>query len=181
MEQGFDPASQYPTCTYMFRSLCDPESLQLTSLIKILSSNLGAQSKAHIFETLEQLSQRLKGLEPKKAAEKARPLKAKRIFPVSDTIEALDDGKFHRLVSANNTHWYIDDTNEFYRSFGGKVPMLTSSPVFVLRLTDLLAALNLTSRKLSEVVTRRSSPTGRQRFLAETTAFLRSRFPFLQP
>jgi hypothetical protein len=180
MEQGFDPASQYPTCTYLFRSLCDPESLQMTSLINILSSNLGSLSADRIFEVLEQLSQRLKGLEPKKAAEKAMPLKGKRIFPVSDTMEALEEDKFHRLVSANNTHWYIDDTNEFHRCFGGKVPLLTCSPVFVVQLTDLLAALNLTSRKLSEVVTRSSSPTGRQRFLADTTAFLRRRFPFLE-
>lgn len=181
IEQGFDPTSQYPTCTYMFRSLCDPESLQLTSLIKILSSNLGSHSQSFILDILEQLSQRLKGLEPKKAAEKARPLKGKRIFPVSDTLEALNDDKFDRLVSANNKHWYIDDTNEFYQSFGGKVPLLTCSPLFVLELTDLLAALNLASRKLSEVVIKQSTPSGRQRFLADTTAFLRNRFSFLQP
>lgn len=181
MEQGFDPTSQYPTCTYMFRSLCDPESLQWTSLINILSLNLGSQSKDRIFEVLEQLSQRLEGLEPRTAAEKARPLKGKRIFPVSDTLEALEAGESHRLVSANDTHWYIDDTHEFYRSFGGKVPLLTSSTVFIGKLTGILAALNLSSRKLSKVVARRSGPIGRQRVLPDTTALLRSRYRFLKP
>lgn len=180
MERGVDLVSLYPTCAYLFHSLCDPANLQMVELIRILNSYRPSQSVGDALGVLAKLSHDLKQMERKQAASTVKPLKSKPIFPVSDTMDTLSRGTFDRMVSANNRHWYIDDTNEFRRCFGGKLPLLVASPMFLLQLASLLTALNLDSRKLSTVATRGFNPTGRQRFLAETTAFLRSRYPFLK-
>lgn len=179
MEKGSGLTSEYPTCTYLFRSLCDPSNLQISSLINLLISSPNSKPADRILEILAQLSQRIKGLEPKQAAEKVMTLKGKKIFPVSDTVEVTKQGKVQQLVSSNNTQWYIDDTNEFRACFGGKVLLLAASISVVVQLEDLLRALNLDSRKLSGAAARSSSPAGRQRFLADITDFLQSRHRFL--
>lgn len=180
MERGVDLVSDYPTCAYLFRSLRDPTNLQMMELVGILTSLRPSRSIGDALGVLARLSQYLKEMEEEQATSMVKPLKSKPIFPVSMTMDTLSSGKFDRMVSANNKNWYIDDTNEFHRCFGGKIALLATSPTFLPRLASLLTALNLDSRKLSRIATRGSSPTGRQRFLAETTAFLRRRYPFLK-
>jgi hypothetical protein len=170
IEQAFNLVSEYPTWAYLFHSLCEAPNLEITSLINILSSNPQSHSTDRILEVLEQLSRHPQELEPKQAVEKVKSLKGKKIFPVFETTN-IDRGNSHRLVSANDMHQYIDDMNEFRMYFGGRVPLLATSPSIIMQLKGILAALNLESRKLSEVATRRSSPVGRPRFLADVTAF----------
>lgn len=180
MERGLNLISIYTSCAYLFRSLCDPANLHISQLIRNLTAIRPSHSVRDVLGVLAKLSHDLQEMEPEHAASTVKPLNSKAIFPVSDTMETLSRGIFYRMVSANNPHWYIDDTNEFRLCFGGKLSLFAGSPVFVPQLENLLTALDLDSRKLSEVAIRGSNPIGRQRFLAETTGFLRSRYPFLK-
>lgn len=118
-------------------------------------------------------------MEPKQAAATVKSLRLKNIFPVSDHVKSVSSQKFDRLVCADDQSWFINDSYEFNNIFAGRVPLLTTTPAAVVGLGNLLSALKLESRRLSKLVIQRSIPKGRQRFLAEKTAFLRSRVLFV--
>lgn len=179
IEKGVDLISDYPTCQHLFRSLCDPDNLQIDTLVRSVGMVRPSQTTREIIDALKSVSQHLAGMEPKQAAATVKSLRFKNIFPVSDKINTLGAQKFDRLLCADDQSWFINDSSEFNSSFAGRVPLLTINPTSVAGLGDLLDALKLGSRKLSNAVIQRSSPKGRQRFLTENTAFLRSRVGFV--
>lgn len=179
MERGVDLVSDYPTCQHLFRSLCNPESLQIDALVRSVSLVRPSQTTREIIDGLKTVSKHMASMESKQAAATVKSLRLKKIFPVSDRIESVNAQKSDRLVCADDQSWFINDSCEFNNSFAGRVPLLTTTPTTVAALGNLLSALKLESRKLSKVVIQRSTPKGRQSFLAEKTAFLRSRVLFV--
>lgn len=178
MERGVDLVSDYPTCQHLFRSLCNPENLHIHTLVTSLTSVRASQTTREIIDSLQTLSKHMASMDPKQAAATVKPLRLKKAFPVSDHVKTVIAQESDRLVCADDQAWFINDTYEFSNSFAGRVPLLTATQITVKALGGLLGALNLESRKLSKAVIQRSIPKGRQSFLAEKTAFLRSRVLF---
>lgn len=179
IERGVDLVSDYPTCKHLFRSLCDPQNLQIDTLVRTVGLVRPSQTAREIIDGLKTVSKHMASMNSKQAAATVKPLRLKNIFPVSDHAETVSAQNFDRLVCADDQSWFINDSHEFKNSFAGRVPLLTATPTTVTALGDLLGALNLESRKLSKAAIERSIPRGWKRYLAEETAFLRSRLPFV--
>ncbi|KAJ4409227.1 hypothetical protein N0V82_009500 [Gnomoniopsis sp. IMI 355080] len=125
------------------------------------------------------IRQRLDHVDTMQAASIVKPLRTKKIFPISDNETSMSANTLDRLLSGIDQIWYIADTSALCASFVGRVPLLALQPIRIRSLASLLTALKLNSRKLSMATIKRSAPRGKRRFQAELTEFLRSRWSFV--
>lgn len=161
IHRGIDLVSDYPTCKHLFRSLCNPADLQIAALVRSVGLVRPSQTTGEIIDALKSISQQLEGMEPKQAAAAVKSFKSKNVFPVSDHMSTLNAQTHDRRLCANDQSWFIYDDYEVHNCFAGRIPLLSAPPTAIPALDNLLSALKLKSRKLSEVVIKRSSPKGR--------------------
>ena len=163
---------RYPGCRTMFLWLLSSATDDISALIKQASSISTLWPLQQILDLLIRISTSLDTLSPIKVRLAVKPLGHRTIFPVRGHVQRQGP---YDLASAKDQTWFIADHAIFKNSFEGVAPLLAITASDLKKLNALLGALNLETRKLSELCTRKVFPSGETHYSARDTRFFQKR------
>jgi len=177
---GIKIQSEYPTSSYLFQCLLSPGGDPISSKVAVVSHIRPSATPKAISRLFLDLSKALKDINATKAAQLLRPLHDRPIFPVTDGLGKCKHDGFDRLLSLQDTSWYIADQSELRESFVGKIPLLALPVEDIRAVHNLFTALRLEDRNLSKRSRCQTQPRGRVALHWPSTTFFAGRAPFIK-
>jgi hypothetical protein len=130
-----------------------------------------------ILQILRTTNAALKDININNAVKLSLPLRRAAIFPIKARIGFAE---YEKLVSADDTSWFIADHPLMRHSFLDKLPLLALPVQDVLALDHLFSLLRFSDRKLSKLVNSHSNAKGQTKLHESWTISLRAKAPFLK-
>lgn len=177
VQHGIRPERQYPSCERLFKCLLATKSVQMTPLQEQVAKINKSMTLSEITDTLSELSESLRWMSSTAAASAIQPLRRKAMFPVfTRRNRELEPGtSFDDLSTAQDSDWLLVDRPHLTEVFLGKVPLLAISPNHIAQLEPLFETPNLSSRRLSKLVTSETRPSGPLEYMDSESVFLMAR------
>lgn len=168
--------SQYPRCESLFRCLLAYGAVEIGTLIDLAIRIDKTHKLPYIVKLFSDISAYLRVLSTDRAVRAVRPLRNKWVFPITkkETQTSYDE-----FGSAYEKSWFIADRPHLRESFRGKVNLLAFTVEENCAMEHLFQALMLDPRRLSKVVSSKTTPEGPLRYIASKTDSIRRRVPFL--
>jgi hypothetical protein len=176
MARGIDLTSTYANCSYLFRCLYSTSGDPIGGLVHAMTMISSSSKLEDITRLFRELNKLLKDVNSTKVALLLKPLQDKAIFPI------IVDSRhgFDTLLSAHDKTWFIADSVTHLASFTGKIPLLGFPIQDLMATEDLLRALKVDTRKISDRVTDQTRVVGRTRLDSRYTEELRLKSPFIK-
>jgi hypothetical protein len=164
---------EYPDCAELFRCILAAQKIDIKDLVSDAKKISQSSSLETVRQLLLDISDSLQGMDLHSASTAVKELRRHKILPTLETQKTSETHVF--WSSQDRGDWFIADREHLRERFVELVPLLAFDVGSVQRADTLPKALEVDSRKLSDLVMVTSLAKGRINLHGDYSRMLRSK------